>query len=177
MRLFILIILVCFAQPISAQTFVIDKSDISFVIKNFGTSVKGVFKEYVGVIEFDVNNPSEIKFSATIVSRSIDTGISMRDNHLKKKDYFNVAEFPSIQFTSSKVSLTKAGEGIVTGQLTIKDVSKSISFPFRYTFINGTPQFTGTVSINRRDFKIGGYSISMSDEVEISLQIKTQKQN
>ena len=179
MRLFVLLIAMLLADSISAQTFIIDnhKSHIGFEIKNFGATVGGAFTQFSGVIQFDVHKPVEIKFDVTVISTSITTGITMRDNHLRKKDYFNVAEFPTIQFTSTQVTLTKAGEGVVSGMLTMKGISKLISVPFRYDCKTSAPQFTGTYRLNRREFKIGGSSISMSDEVEISLQIETQAKN
>lgn len=150
-------------------------SRVSFVIKNFGTTVAGAMKGLKGSIEFEANNISIARFDVTLDANTIDTGIHMRDNHLRKKDYFDVVRFPLIRFVSTKVSATKTGEGMVTGTLTIKKTSKEITFPFNYKQAGGTPQFTGEFAINRRDFNVGGSSMTMGDEVKIFLNVSTSK--
>jgi len=150
-------------------------SRISFKIKNFGTTVDGTISGLKGTIQFDANNISIARFDVTLDANTIDTGINMRDNHLKKKDYFDVVTFQLIRFVSTKVSATKTGEGSITGTLTIKKTSKEITFPFKYTLADGSPQFTGDFAINRRDFNVGGSSMTMGDEVKIFLKVSTSK--
>jgi polyisoprenoid-binding protein YceI len=151
------------------------KSHISFKIKNFGSTVDGTMSGLKGSIQFDPTNISGSRFDVTLDANTIDTGINMRDNHLRKRDYFDVVTYPMIRFVSTKVSATNAGEGLLTGTLIIKNVSKVITFPFKYTLSNGLPQFTGEFTINRRNFNVGGSSISMGDEVRIILNVSTSK--
>ncbi len=155
--------------PLSAS------SRVSFKIKNFGTAVEGTMSGLKGTIRFDVSNISTTVFDVTLDANTIDTGINMRDNHLRKKDYFDVATYPSIRFVSTKVLATNAGEAKVTGTLTIKKTSKEITFPFKYTQLNGLPQFTAEFTVNRRDFNVGGSSMTMSDDVKIVLNVSTLK--
>ncbi|MDZ7646568.1 MAG: YceI family protein [Cytophagales bacterium] len=126
-------------------------------------------------MQFDVNTISAARFDVTVDANTIDTGIKMRDNHLRKKDYFDVGAFPLIRFVSTKVSATKIGEGLITGMLIIKNTSKEITFPFKYTLTASSTQSTGEFTIDRRDFKVGGSSMTMSDEVKISLDVKSSK--
>ena len=93
----------------------------------------------------------------------------MRDTHLKKEEYFNVDKYPVINFTSTAVS-----SSTVSGNLTIKGISKPISFPYTVSkplkgagFI-----FEGSFSINRKDFDIGSSSFSLSDAVTVNLKVK-----
>ncbi len=150
-------------------------SKASFKIKNFGTTVEGTISGLKGSIQFDANNISVARFDVSLDANTIDTGINMRDNHLRKKDYFDVVTFPLIRFASAKVSATKMGEGLITGTLTIKKVSKEITFPFKYTLLNGLPQFSAEFTINRRDFNVGGSSMTIGDDVKIVLDVSTSK--
>ena len=153
-----------------------ETSKISFEIKNFGSTVNGSFKGLNGTINFDASTLSNAKFDVTINAATIDTGIGMRDNHLRKPDYFGVTDFPTIRFVSTKVVASgKTSEAIITGKLTIKKITKEISFPFRYSEANGMLQFTGEFQINRRDFNVGGSSISLADELKVMIDVKTSK--
>lgn len=161
-----------------AQVYLPDNvtSKVSFKIKNFGSTVDGTFKGLKGIIDFDDSNLGTARFDVTIDASSIDTGIGMRDNHLRKPDYFGVAAFPTIRFVSSKVEKSgKMNEAIVTGKLTIKKITKEISIPFRYGDATGVLQFKGEFTINRRDFGVGGSSFSLADEVTVLLNVRASQ--
>lgn len=151
-------------------------SKVSFKIKNFGSTVDGTFKGLKGTINFDASNLSDALFDVTINAATIDTGIGMRDNHLRKPDYFGVADFPTIQFVSNNVEKSgKANEAIVTAKLTIKKTTQKISFPFRYSIANGVLKFTGEFKINRRDFGVGGSSFNLADELTVLLDVRASR--
>jgi polyisoprenoid-binding protein YceI len=151
-------------------------SKVSFKINNFGSTVEGTFNELKGTINFNGSNLPGTMFDVTINASTIDTGIGMRDNHLRKSDYFDVSIFPTIRFVSTLVEKTaKSNEAIVTGKLTIKKTTKEISFPFRYNEANGVLQFTGEFKINRRDFSVGGNSLSLSDNLIVFLDVRASK--
>jgi len=166
-----------FVLAVEAQSFVpVDKeSTVKFKIRNFGLYVEGTLTRLEGKIEFDPNNISSSQFDVSIDANSIDTGIGMRDNHLRKSEYLNVKTYPRIRFVSSKIVAEKNGNLVITGLLTIKNVTKEISFPFTYLMINGTPLFKGEFEINRRSYDVGGRSISMADNLIIVLNIATTK--
>jgi polyisoprenoid-binding protein YceI len=159
---------------ISAQTYrpLDDSSTVGFGIKNFGITVDGTLKGLKGGVHFEPGNLSTAAFTLTADAGTINTGIDMRDNHLKKEEYFYVDSFPLLSFKSTKVTAsTKEGYLFLFGDLTIKGVTKSVSFPFQ-AIPNGTGYtLLGSFSLNRRDYGIGGSSISMSDEVKIDLKI------
>ncbi len=151
-------------------------SKVSFKIKNFGSSVDGSLKGLKGTINFDTSDLPHAKITVSIEATTINTGIGMRDNHLRKPDYFDVVNFAAIRFVSTKITGSgKIGEAIITGKLTIKKTTKEISFPFRYSEVGGVLQCTGEFQINRRDFDVGGGSISLADELKVMLDIKAVK--
>lgn len=150
-----------------------DSSAIGFGIKNFGVTVSGTLRGLKGSIHFDPSNLGTSSFVVTVDTKTLSTGIDMRDNHLKKEEYFYVDSFPQISFRSTKVTpSTKEGYLFIFGDLRIRNVTKSISFPFKATPNGDGYVFTGSFSINRRDYGVGGGSISMSDAVKVDLTVK-----
>ncbi len=151
-------------------------SGINFRIKNFGTTVEGCFKGITGRILFDPNVLSTAKFDVSVEANSIDTGIKMRDYHLRKEEYLDTRIYDRIRFVSSRVSKSSApNEFIITGVLTIKNVAKQIAFPFFYSISGGAPVFHGQFEIDRRDFNVGGNSLIMSDKVTVHVSLSTVK--
>src|SRR5689334_22641583 len=107
----------------------IDKSNsVTFAIKNFGISTKGELQGLKGGIKWDEANPAYSSFDVNVDVNTINTGIDMRDKDLKEAKWFNVSKYPTINFKSTRVTSTS-----VTGNLTIKGVTKQISFPFSVT--------------------------------------------
>jgi polyisoprenoid-binding protein YceI len=162
-----------FWNPAPAQILepVDEGSHVEFRIKNFGSTVGGMMKGIKGEIQFNPKIVSLSKFDVSVESNTVNTGIGMRDNHLRKEEYFNVGNYPHLRFVSTNVSLSgKSGEYLMTGNLTIKNTTHSISFPF--TYVDGL--FTGQFQIDRRDYDVGGNSISMSDNVTVRLRIMTK---
>jgi polyisoprenoid-binding protein YceI len=150
-------------------------SSIKFIIKNFGLNVDGSFKGIQGKISFNPENTGTADFNVSVEAASVNTGNGTRDNHLRKEEYFDVAKYPRIGFVSSKVTATgKPGEYLLEGILTVKGISKPISFPF-VASSNGN-LFTGQFKINRRDFKVGGSSWVLSDDVTVTLNVSVVKQ-
>jgi len=100
---------------------------------------------------------------------TISTGIEMRDNDLKKESYFNAEKYPTINFVSTAVN-----SGNVTGNITIKGVTKQINIPFTATAAGKGYLFEGKFSLNRKDFGVGGGSVVLSDHVDITLKVQAQ---
>ena len=161
-----------------AQSFITsDKgSSVTFVIKNFGFSVDGSFKNLQGNIKFDPNNPEAAVFIVTVDAATINTNNGSRDSHLRKEEYFEAAKYPKISFSSEKVEKTaNAGSYIVKGKFTIKGISKPISIPFSASAQNGGYLFNGKVVLKRRDFKVGGNSMVLSDNLTLTLNVFAPK--
>ena len=151
-------------------------SAVKFKIKNLGVTITGSFHGLTGNINFDAANPGSSTIEATIDVSTINTGIDMRDEHLRKEEYFDAKNYPRIKFVSTKISSSnKPGSFKVVGNLTIKNVTKEISFPFTATAAGAGYLFSGEFRINRRDYKVGGNSFTMSDNLIVQLSVLAQK--
>jgi polyisoprenoid-binding protein YceI len=172
-KVFPILILLVLVHTLSAQNFKPSgtESKVTFKIKNFGSTVDGSFSGLKGSVVFDEANLSTAQIDLTVDAATIDTGIGMRDNHLRKKDYFNVTEYPAIRFVSTKLTSSNSGTGLATGKLTIKNVTREIAVPFTYAQSNNQLKLKGEFKINRRDFGVGGSSISMADELKVFVEI------
>ncbi len=147
-------------------------SEIGFKIRNFGVNVNGSFKGLEGKIIFFPDSLSASHFDVRIDVKTINTGINQRDNHLRSEDYFEVEKYPHIHFESTQVTTSTNKEYLfVFGKLTIKDVTKEISFPFKATPKEKDMLFEGEFTLNRRDYNVGGGSITMGDNVTLSLKV------
>jgi polyisoprenoid-binding protein YceI len=160
---------------ISAQQYkpIDAKSEIKFIVKNFGLNTPGTLSGLKGSIQFNPSDLSNASFNVSVDVNTINTGIEMRDTHLKHEEYFYTEKYPTISFTSTAIKANNDGY-IVTGELTIKGISKNISFPFTAVTQNGGMLFTSNFSINRKDFDIGGSSAVLSNNVDISLKVYAQ---
>jgi polyisoprenoid-binding protein YceI len=152
-----------------------DESSITFSIKNFGLSVEGTFRGLKGKIRFDPEHADECSFAVSIDAATIDTGIDLRNKHLKKEEYLHVSLYPLIQFEST--AITKKNTGwIVRGNLTIKNKTMQIEFPFAAKEKDSW-LFSGQFKINRKDFDVGGRNWSMSDSLTVNLKVATIRLN
>ena len=153
-----------------------DGSKVRFVIKNFGINTGGTFEGLAGTITFDPANLANASFNVTVDAKTVDTDLEARDNHLRKEEYFDVEKYPKVSFKSTKITTTnKDGYLFMSGVITIKNISKEISFPFKQTSKDGGILFDGEFKLNRLDFGVGGKSFSMSDELNVELSIFAKK--
>jgi polyisoprenoid-binding protein YceI len=173
-RLIPILLLLAFSLP-QKLTPTDNESKVQFRIKNFGFNVTGTFTGLHGNIDFDPNNLAASHFDVSIDTKTINTGVDMRDNHLRKSDYFDVENYPQIKFVSVKISPSnKSGTLFIFGKLTIKNVTKDVSFPFTAAPVENGYLFNGEFKINRRDFKVGGGS-TISDNLTVMLSVVAKK--
>lgn len=153
----------------------VGKSSISFKIKNAGLTVDGSFAGLVTDLKFDANQYAKSSIEASIDANTINTGIGLRNNHLKKENYFNVSKYPKIILISTLFS--KEGDGAFKGhfKLTMKGITKDIVIPFSYVESGNNSIFKAIFILNRKDYNIGGNSWTMSDDVAISILINAAK--
>jgi len=124
------------------------------------TKVRGSFTDFVGTGLFNAENPAESNFQVTIQAKSINTNNADRDAHLRGNDFFDMEQFPEITFVSTSFSKTDAETFSVTGDLTIKGISKSITFDLEYTgtaidpWGNTRVGFEGKTTVNRKDWGV-----------------------
>ncbi len=147
-------------------------SKVHFVIRNFGIKTGGDFTGITGTIKFDPANYAVSDFDVHVDANTIDTDNSSRDGHLRKAEYFDVEKYKTLHFKSTKVVLSSvAGRFYMYANLTIKGITKPVEFGFGATAKDGGYVFDGEFSINRRDFGVGGSSISLSDNLTVSLSV------
>lgn len=163
-------------------------SFIGFKVKHTGLiEVPGFFRDFTGEVNFDAKDVSKSSVNFKAMVTSIDTGVVPRDTHLRSADFFEVEKFPELTFKSTKVE--KSGKGwSVTGDLTMKGVTKSVTIPFQIAgWLPATERsgpkmgIAGETMINRRDFGVNyartgpGGIAQVSDEVKVVLQIEAGK--
>jgi polyisoprenoid-binding protein YceI len=152
------------------------------------SNVKGTFSKVSGVLTFDEANPANSSVEASIDVESIDTRDAQRDGHLKSGDFFDVEKFPTMTFKSTKVTPAGIGEGTVEGDLTIRDITKSVTFAVegptpatKDPWGNTRVAIAATTKISRKEFGLtwsapmetGG--VLVGDEVTITLEIQFVK--
>lgn len=152
------------------------QSSVVFKIRNAGLWVNGSLQGITASLHFDPGNLATASMAGSVQVKTLDTGIGLRNKHLRSNDYFHEARFPLIQFASTSVE--KAGKAYkAKGKLTIKDVSKPVEIPFTFEENGKTAVFKADVSINRRDYGVGGNSWTLSDEVFISITLTAENSN
>src|SRR3979411_1706571 len=92
------------------------------------SNVKGQFAQVSGVLVLDEKDLTNSRVEASIDGTSINTRDAQRDTHLKSADFFHVEKFPTLSFQSTRINRTADGEFAVTGDLTIRGVSRNVVF-------------------------------------------------
>lgn len=124
------------------------------------TKVRGSFRQLEGTVHIDEHDPSQSTVHLVINTDSVDTGNADRDAHLRSNDFLKIDMFPEITFTSTKAEKLSEGDFTVTGDLTVKGVTRSVSIDFAYQGMAKDPYgnlrvgFDGGTTINRRDFGV-----------------------
>jgi polyisoprenoid-binding protein YceI len=161
----------CFFNEVNAQdSWKVDSARVVFHINNAGLTVTGSIAGVAGDIKFSKKKVGKSSFTATAKSETVRTGISLRDKHLRKADYFDVEHYPTIKITSNQVTELKDSFEAKCS-ITIKDQTRDINIPFTFTQTNGKGEFKGSFSLNRLDFGLGEKSFVLSDEVRIEIWI------
>ncbi len=165
-----------------------DHTQIGFVARHaMVTKVRGSFNEFSGTATLDGEDPSRSAAELTIQAASIDTRNSDRDGHLRSNDFLAMEQYPEITFRTTQIAPTGEDNFDVTGDLTIRGVTQSVTVPFSFEgqatdpFGNVRVGFEGSLVINRKDFSItwnatletGG--VLVSDKVTLEFEISAIK--
>ncbi|MBC6309589.1 polyisoprenoid-binding protein [Listeria sp. FSL L7-1582] len=164
-------------------------SSIEFQVKHMMVSkVKGAFKDFSADLTLDPEDLTTASLAFTVDVASIDTRQEARDGHLKSPDFFDVEKYPAITFKSTNIVADGGNEYKVTGDLTVRDVTKPITLNVEYEGTSKDPMsgnmvagFEGTGKFNRKDFGLnynavletGG--VLIGDEVKLNIQIEVSK--
>jgi len=151
-------------------------TNAQFFVKHLGIStVQGDFTKVTGTVTLDDQDITKSTVSVTIDVNSIDTRVSRRDDDLKSEHFLNAAQFPTITFQSTKVA--KSGDNTlkVTGNLTIRGVTKEVTLdvtgPTAPISAMGSQRrgFSATTKINRQDFGVAADPGMVGDDLTILL--------
>lgn len=152
------------------------------------TTVRGAFQSFQGTARIDAQDPSKSSVEIAIDVASIDSGVADRDAHLRSGDFFDVENYPQITFRSTAVE-RDGEEWAVTGDLTIKDVTRPLSITFEHTgsardpFGNLRVGFEGATTVNRKDWGLtwnaaletGG--VLVSEKVRLEFDVSAIRTN
>jgi len=134
-------------------------SQIEFAVKHMMVStVRGRFKKFSGTVALDEQLPEQSRVDVTVDVASVDTGEERRDGHLRSPDFFDVDRYPTLAFKSTNVEQLGEDHYRVTGDLTIRDVTREVPLDVtlegRHRDMQGQRRagFALTGSINRKDF-------------------------
>ena len=175
--------------PAATGRYSIDRahSEVGFQVRHFVSKVRGGFADFSGTIDIDAARPEASSVEFTVKVASIDTNEPKRDTHLKSPDFFDAEKYPEIRFVSRKVVPAGTDTYAVTGDLTMRGVTKEVTLPVAFTGFVKTPfgderaGFETSLTLNRKEFGInwnkaldqGGFMLS--DDVAISINLETIK--
>lgn len=151
------------------------------------TKVRGAFEKFDGSVAFDEDYPENSHARIQVETTSINTRDTNRDAHLRSADFFNAEKFPYMTFVSTHMERTGENTARLTGDLTIRDVTKVVTFSVSLNGIQVNPWgktsagFEARAKINRKDWGLnwnvaleaGG--VLVSEEIEISIEIQLVK--
>jgi polyisoprenoid-binding protein YceI len=161
-------------------------SSIIFSVRHMGiNNVRGHFDEFGGMVVVD--NGAIQSATGTIQVKSINTGVPMRDNHLRKADFFDATNYPTINFQSKKVEQS-GGQAILIADFTMHGVTKELRLPVKLSGPVKDPQgktrigLEATAKVNRKDYGISYNAMlesgaaAVGEEVTIEINAEAVKQ-
>ncbi|MDD2898321.1 MAG: YceI family protein [Desulfuromonadaceae bacterium] len=175
----------------SASTWTIDPdhSNVGFKVRHLMVSnVKGSFDKFSGTVEINDKDITKSKVAVNIDTKSINTNVNKRDEHLRSADFFDVAKYPVMTFVSKKVAKAGADRLNITGDLTLHGVTREVvlavegpSQESKDPWGNIRRGATATTKINRKDFGLvwnaaletGG--VAVGEDIAITLEVEMIK--
>lgn len=162
------------SSALRAQNWEVKSAAVAFRIKNAGLTVKGAFGGFKGTINFSPASLATAELRGSVDATAISTGITMRDNHLKKDEYFDIEKYPQITMVSRKIVKTDKGySGLF--DIKIKGVTKQATIPFTFVENGKTATLNATFDINRLDYGVGGKSFVMSNTATVTIDLSVEK--
>lgn len=191
MRTAIALLLLVTPAFAGTTTWEIDTAHTSaqFAVKHLMVStVRGTMGPVTGTVTLDDSDLTRSSTTASVDTKGVDTRNEKRDEHLRNPDFFDVAKYPAMTFTSTKVEKVADGKFKVTGNLTLRGVTKPIVLdvegsptPLQDPFGNTKLGGVATTRINRKDFglnwskSLDGGGLVVSDEVDITIDVELTK--
>lgn len=172
------------AAPAAAATYEIDQahSNVGFTVRHLVTEVPGQFNRFDGTIVYDPEDPAASSVELVVDAASIDTRNDRRDNHLRSDDFFAVEQHPHLTFESKRVAALGDDRLAVTGDLTIRGVTKEVTVPIEIVGAMGDKVgFTTEFTVDRLDYGVrwnrtldqGG--AVLGDEVDVRIDVAADR--
>lgn len=172
-------------SAIAAEKYVLDAShsQVIFDYNHLGFSTTyGMFSGFEGEIMFDQENPAASSVNVSMPVMSMFTGWEAREGHFMSDDFFGAKEGDVVTFTSTSIEVTGDGTAMITGDLSMNDVTKSVVLDAKLNKIGDHPQagkpwagFDATTSLLRSDFGLGAFAPFVSDEVNVTISLEAMK--
>jgi polyisoprenoid-binding protein YceI len=160
-------------------------SHVGFSVRHMMVStVRGQFRKYGGTVKIDPKDFARSSFEGEVEVASVDTGNPDRDNHLRTGDFFDAPNHPEIRFKSTRIEAKGGSEYSVTGDLTVRGVTKPVTLDVEFHGTQKDPYgrfvagITARGTVNRKDFGVnwnailetGGFAVS--DKVTLELELE-----
>ena len=177
MKKIMLPILLCLAGVVASaqpRPHVVDQahSQVNFIGEARFISAHGFFDKWAAEVQLDPAKIENSSFKITIDAASINTRVQKRDDHLRSKDFFDVATYPQITLVSKKITKVGDGKYSVAADLTLRGVTKEIQVPLAQVFYeNSRGRFRANFEINRKDFGINFNSPMNPIEDMVKVQV------
>ncbi|HTL48839.1 MAG TPA: YceI family protein [Verrucomicrobiae bacterium] len=164
-----------------------DHTTINFKVHHLISWVNGQFKQFEGTFDYEPGKPETWKAKATIQAASIDTGVAPRDKHLRSPEFFDVDQFPTLTFESTKATAVDDKHAKLEGNLTIHGVTKPVVLDVEILgevkdpWGNQLAGFTATTTINRKDFgltwnkTVETGQLLVGEDVQITIEVSGMK--
>ncbi|MEM8977907.1 MAG: YceI family protein [Pseudomonadota bacterium] len=171
-----------FAAP-EKYTLDASHSQVLFSYNHLGFSTTyNMFSGFEGEIMFDQENPANSSVSVTMPTKSMFTGWEARYGHFMSPGLLNATDESMITFTSTGIEVTGEDTALITGDLTINDVTKSVVLDAKLNAVGTHPQaqklwagFDATTKLMRSDFGLGLAAPFVSDELDVRISIEAEK--
>ncbi len=159
----------------AARPYTVDyaASKIEFSGTHADNKFSGNFTEWKAAINFDPANLGASRLAATFNTASLKTGNAMYDGTLPQADWFDAKNYPEAKFTSTAITAKPGGGYSATGNLTIRNITKPVTFDFTISDLSKSPvKAEGTLTVNRLDFDLGKKSDGNAEWVSRDISIK-----
>jgi len=152
-----------------------EASEITFRATSRLMNAEGTFGRFSGDVVADPARPTGARISLTIEAASLDTGIGMRDNHLRSADFFDIERFPTIAFQSVRVE-TAGRRATVTGSLTLHGVTREIAVPVDVQITETALVASGEFIVNRGEYAMNYNSFlnPIGNEVRVAFTFRAR---
>jgi polyisoprenoid-binding protein YceI len=151
-----------------------ENTTLKFVGSKKDGKHEGRFPKLEGTIAVDEADKSKSKITLTIDMSALTSDNPMLTNHLKAADFFEVKKYPEAKFASTKVEVKGEHEFVVTGDLTLRGKTASITFPLKLSEKDGAPVLSGEWKLERSKWGISYGKGMINEEVDMSVHIKLQ---